>query len=261
MRRACSSEVRVGESPFAVAVSLAPPRGRQTRRVQAETIDLARDLARNEVVDLLTAPDSIPDLARGDRPRRDLDDTHTFGLRMAGACGHRDACKPPHLVRLLPRLERSPLVGAENEDRVFELGVAQEVDRVRVAVETNVAEAPERELGEPQARLRVGHHFLVAGALGHKHQHLAGAQTERTLGERDMTNVRRVEDAAEDRDAHERIRVSSPTSTSEPVFAPAARSASSSSAWSGADPTTRKPRSVRKILNAPRASGRGRSTR
>ena len=66
---------------------------------------------------------------------------------------------------------------------------------------------------------------------------------DRLAGERDVPVVRRVEGAAEDPDAaaHCQIMTSSPISTSEPGFTPAARRASSSSSPSGAVPTTRKP--------------------
>ncbi len=58
--------------------------------------------------------------------------------------------------------------------------------------------------------------------------------------------VRRVERAAEEAD-HSNTRVSSPTSTSTPLRAPAARSACSSSSGAGGVPVTRNPRSVRRI--------------
>ena len=72
-------------------------------------------------------------------------------------------------------------------------------------------------------------------------------------GECDMPVVGRVERTAEDPDlaAHFQIMTSSPTSTSEPGFTPAARSASSSSSPSGAVPTTRNPWPVRNTLKRP----------
>ena len=62
--------------------------------------------------------------------------------------------------------------------------------------------------------------------------------------ERDVTEVRRVEAAAEDAD-YCHSSVSSPISTSWPLRAPAALSTASSSSPCGASPMIRKPRSVR----------------
>ena len=61
------------------------------------------------------------------------------------------------------------------------------------------------------------------------------------LGEGDVPQVRRVEHAAEDCDRHERIEVSPSTSTSAPVFAPAALRASSSSSGRGPSPSPGSP--------------------
>src|SRR5262249_12425566 len=76
------------------------------------------------------------------------------------------------------------------------------------------------------------------------------------LGQHEMAVVRRIEGAAKDADQSS-SRSSPSTSTSSPVLAPAARSAASSSPPSGARPVTRKPRSVRRILNG-RAPAAGR---
>ena len=62
--------------------------------------------------------------------------------------------------------------------------------------------------------------------------------------ERDVTDVRRVEAAAED-PGYCHSSTSSPISTSWPLRAPAAFSTASSSSPCGASPTIRKPRSVR----------------
>ena len=69
------------------------------------------------------------------------------------------------------------------------------------------------------------------------------------VGERDVADVRRVERPAEQA-GHSSTSVSSPTSTSLPVRAPAARSAASSSSVAAGVPSTRKPRSVRRIRKA-----------
>ena len=128
-----------------------------------------------------------------------------------------------------------------------------------MVVEPHLAEPSERELGEATAGLGVRDDALVPGPLGDEDEQPVGAELiPSALRERNVAEVRRVEDAAEDRGGHDRIRVSSPTSTSAPVLAPAARRAASSSSGPGAEPVTRKPRSVRRIRKAPRASGRGR---
>ena len=62
----------------------------------------------------------------------------------------------------------------------------------------------------------------------------------RSVGERHVPDVRRVERPAEQA-GHSITRVSSPTSTSLPLRAPAARSAASSSSGGGGEPSTRKP--------------------
>src|SRR5215210_547362 len=144
MRRACSSEVRVGESPFRVAsepLSLALSRGLQARPVQPAPLDLASNLLGNQAVDGPSRSEPGSDLARRDRTLVDLEHLDAaFGRRMPGPRGHRDARKPAHLVRLLPGLEGRPLVCAEDEDRVFEALVAEQVDRERMVVEADLAE-------------------------------------------------------------------------------------------------------------------------
>ncbi len=66
---------------------------------------------------------------------------------------------------------------------------------------------------------------------------------DRLAGERNVSDMRRIEGATEDPDsiAHCQIMTSSPISTSEPGLTPASRRAASSSSPSGAVPTTRNP--------------------
>ena len=100
-------------------------------------------------------------------------------------------------------------------------------------------------------------HVLVGGIAADEHVEPFELELfECPPRELEVAVVRRVEGAAEEPD-HFQIIVSSPTSTSEPVRAPAARSARSSSSPSGGTPVTRKPRSVRRIRYA-RAVGSGR---
>ena len=99
---------------------------------------------------------------------------------------------------------------------------------------------------------------VLVPRVGHDHHHDL-AEPQLVLGrvrERHMADVRRVECAAEET-GHSSTSVSSPTSTSLPVRAPAARSAASSSSWGGGEPSTRKPRSVRRMRKvAARGCGR-----
>ena len=95
----------------------------------------------------------------------------------------------------------------------------------RMVVETDLRawQLCERQPGEPETGLGVELGLLVSGARDDEHEQPVGAErAERSLGERHVAEVRRVERAAEDRRPH-RVDVSSPTSTSAPVLAPAAR--------------------------------------
>ena len=106
--------------------------------------------------------------------------------------------------------------------------------------------------------------LLVARVGDDAHeQALEPEVVDRLAGERNVPVVGWIEGAAEDPDraAHFQIMTSSPTSTSEPGFTPAARSASSSSSPSGAVPTTRKPWPVRSTLKRRRSGGFGRYSR
>ena len=95
---------------------------------------------------------------------------------------------------------------------------------------------------------------LVAGPLGHEHdQPVESELLLRGAGDLDVADVRRVECAAVEADHYSHSSVSPPTSTSSPLWAPAAFSAASSSSGSGARPATRKPRSVLRIRHARRA--------
>ena len=109
--------------------------------------------------------------------------------------------------------------------------------------------AVERKTRELEPRLR-GRVDVLVSRVGDDHDHdpLQAELALRRVGERDVADVRRVEGPAEQAD-QSITNVSSPTSTSLPLRAPAARSAASSSSDEGGRPWTRKPRSVRRILN------------
>src|SRR6266545_4677073 len=163
-----------------------------------------------------------------------------------------------HLVRRLPAQEVREPVGTDEEDRIPPAltrpadGVVR-VRRLR-AVEVDPRDLGPRQLGEggldePQARLRIRERLygLERGPPARSdHEPLEPEVVERRTGESEVPVVRRVERAAEE-PGHASSNTSSPISTSAPVFAPAARNASSSSSPSGAVPVIRKPRSVRRI--------------
>ena len=163
------------------------------------------------------------------------------------------------LLGLLPGRKRRALVGADDEDRIAEAAAADGVHRERVVVEHDLGrEAIEGGLRQAQARVGVCDDRPMGRIRRDEHDEPLDRQLlERRLRQRHVPVVRRVESAAEDPD-HWNSSASPATSTSSPRFAPASRSACSSSSSPGGLPTTRNPRSVRRIRNTRRASGRGR---
>ena len=105
-------------------------------------------------------------------------------------------------------------------------------------IEDDLADG-EGKLREPESRLGRQVDLLVA-RVGDDDDHdpLEAELPLGSVGKRNVPVVRRVERAAEQAD-HSITRVSSPTSTSLPLRAPAARRAASSSSGDGAEPTTR----------------------
>ena len=96
----------------------------------------------------------------------------------------------------------------------------------------------EREPGQLEPSLGGGRRRLVAGIGDDEDEELVEPELrERRPCERDVPDVRRVEDAAEDPYCHSSS--SSPTSTWAPRLIPILRSASSSSSAGGGVPTTR----------------------
>jgi hypothetical protein len=179
---------------------------------------------------------------------------------LTGARTHGDTDEPQDLLRLLPRVECRPLVGAEDEHAVLERLGSKSIDRVgiRIHAHLHAGHVLEGEARQFEPRRGIEHCRLVAGPFCDEDEQAVDAEfPNRPLCECDVTKVRRIERAAEDR-RRQSVTVSSPISTSAPGFAPTARSASSSTSRSGGLPTTRKPRSVRKMRYAPRPSGCGR---
>src|SRR5919197_3958175 len=137
-------------------------------------------------------------------------------------------------VRILPGKEVPELVRADEEERIGEpilaaLVRAQRINRVRVSfrVDFRTRQAGERELGELEALLERELGALVPRSDEHEHEALLEVEVlERGLGERHVTVVRRIEDAA--------VQACHSYSTSSSGFTPAARRASS-----GASPRTR----------------------
>ena len=251
MRRACSSEVSRKGSFFRVSASQFSQAGpTSSRPVQAAALDLVRDRRRNELVDRIASSDPLPDLARRDGALVDLEDLDvSHRRRLPGSRRHSNGNQAQDLVWVLPRIECRPLIGADHEHRILPRSVSEQIDRVRVVVEPNLGtrQVTEGKVGELEPGIGVENRRLVPRSLGYEHEEPVGAKApERSLGERHVTEMRRVEDAAEDGAPH-KVTVSSPISTSAPGFAPAARNASSSWARSGGVPTTRKPRSVLKM--------------
>ena len=228
--------------------------------IQPSPLDLASNLRRDQAVDGLPGRQPPPDLARRDGMLVDLEDTDVAGRRRpARTLRHRDRDTAEDLLVLFPGVERCPLVGPDDEHRVPRILGPQEVHGEGVVVEPHLRAryGPERQVRERETVLRRGNGRLVAGALRDEHQHPVHAEAPQgAFGERDVTDMGRVERPAEDR-RRQSVTVSSPISTSAPGFAPTARRASSSTGRSGGVPTTRKPRSVRKMRYArPSACGR-----
>ena len=139
--------------------------------------------------------------------------------------------------------ERGELVGADEEHRIVEPERVERVDGpgVRVELDLDARERAERELGEVEPDVGRRPDVLVPGILDDAdEQPLEVEVLDSPARELDVPDVRRVEGAAEDADAHgAHSSSSSPISTSAPLRTPADRSASSSSSPSGTSPTTR----------------------
>ena len=137
--------------------------------------------------------------------------------------------------------------------------VADGVDRERVLVERDLVGEVEREPREPETLVGRRDHLAMARRGRDEDEQAADRQLlQRRLGERHVTDLGRVEDAAEDPRRHWNSSTSPSTSTSSPSFAPTSRNARSSSSSEPGVPCTRKPRSVRRMRKRRRWSGLGR---
>jgi hypothetical protein len=218
--------------------------------VEGKPLDEVCDRVGNEPADRLAALEPLTHLARGGRDGRDLEELdalrpleprqHSLEALAREAGPRRDA-EPREAedhLRLLPRQEIAELVGADEEERIGPVPVAQRVDRARVVVESDFV-VRERCASELEARGGVELDALVP-RIGDDEDDEPD-EGEPPLGlarERDVAVVRRIERPAEE-PGQRNSRTSSPISTSSPRRTPAARSASSSSAPAGGRPTTR----------------------
>ena len=273
MRRAVSSELRSGSSLRSDRPKAYPRPRTVNAPIQLEPSDLGLDGRRDEAGDRVAGREALADVGRRDGQRLDLEERdplgafepreHVVEARAVDARTGRDAeaCKLEHPLRLLPREEARELVRADEEDRIVQRQRLERVDRPRERVERDLGllERRKRQLGEEEPDLRSGADVLVARILDDPHEQPVEVESlDAAPCELDVAQVRRVERAAEDADAHSHSSSSSPISTSTPRRMPAPRSASSSSSSLGTAPTTRKPRSVRRIRNDRRAGGAGR---
>jgi hypothetical protein len=229
----------VGKDPFALSSerSLARPSA-----VQTSPLDFVCHGRRNELVDRPAAGDALTELARGHRKLLDLEDLDVArGNGLTRPRGDRDRNQAEDLRRLLPSVEHRPLIGAEDEHRVLELLVAEQVDRVGMVVEPHlrVRQVTKGQPCQLEPSRGIEHRWLVSRGRDHEDEQPVGAElAQRSLRQGDVSEVRRIERAAEDR-CRQSVTVSSPISTSAPVFAPTARSASSRVLRSGGVPSTR----------------------
>src|SRR5581483_2912614 len=228
--------------------------------VEPEARDLRGDRRRNELVDGLPAADARPDLARGDVERLDLEELDLVGpvklgehavepfARVTRPRRDAEARQLEHAVGIFPAEEVAELVGADEEKGVVEAPLAEHVDGPRVLVGLDFV-VREREACQAEP-LSGGSRDGLVPRMGHD-EHDEPAQVEvlaRAADDLEVPVVRRVEDAAEEA-GHRYSNDSSPITTSSPSRAPAARSASASASSAGGRPTTRYPRSVRRIRN------------
>ena len=275
MRRAVSSEVRSASSL-------------RTDRRQAYPRPLARSTRRyssSRAISASTGGGTRPSIGSpaATRARMSDDDTGSGSISKNATRSGRPSCastassrlrstpgrvatpsraSSEHPHGLLPPEEARELVCPDEEQGVVEGECLERVDRAGELIERDLGlvERSERQLGEEEADLWRGRDVLVARLPDDANEQPVEVEPlDPPSRQLDVTDVRRVERAAEDADAHgSHSSSSSPISTSAPRRTPAPRSASSSSPSSGISPTTRKPRSVRSTRNDRRAAGAGR---
>jgi len=124
-------------------------------------------------------------------------------LRKAGTSGDREPRECQYLFWLLPGEEAGELVGTDDEDRVGKRLPPEQVDGTRIRVEVNVV-ALEGRPRELQPELHGSDDVTVLGTLGDEHHESRSLEPlSRGVGDRYMTEVRRVERAAGVREGDE----------------------------------------------------------
>ena len=155
---------------------------------------------------------------------------------------HRDA-EPDELedaLGALPLPEVGELVAADDEDGVLGRPRLERVHGacVRIELDFYSRQMVEREPSQLEARLGRSGRLLVPGVGDDEDEEPLEAELrDRCARKGHVTDVRRIEGAAEDAYCHSSASPSS--STSAPRLTPARRSASSSSSAGGGVPTTR----------------------
>ena len=204
------------------------------------------------------------DRKRGEVEERDAgrigelgEDVLEPGARITGPRRDTEARLGDHALGVLPAQKVAELVGADQEQGIVPVARAQGVDGPLVLVDLDLIVG---ECGSRQASAGLGVELDVLVTRFRSDEDRERVEREsllRSLCERNVSVVRRVERAAEQAD-HSTTSSSPPTSTVSPLRAPAAFNAASSSASSaGASPAMRKPRSVRRTRKR-RPDGRGR---
>src|SRR4249919_3300352 len=150
MRRACSSEVSAVRFPAGSPESLEVP-------IEPEPLELLSHRRRDEILDRLALCYAPADLRRADRrriEREQLDPRRKRERRREGESGPTDNAETGHRqhgLRLFPRGQGGELVGSDQEHRIVEAPVAEQIDGPRVVVELDVV-LGKRELCEDKTR-------------------------------------------------------------------------------------------------------------
>ena len=166
------------------------------------------DRGRDDVVERLARGGESPHVARRGRVGLDPEEEHPVRvteplehvvegeLRKAGTSGDREPRECQYLFWLLPGEEAGELVGTDDEDRVGKRLPPEQVDGTRIWVEVNVV-ALEGRPRELQPELHGSDDVTVLGTLGDEHHESRSLEPlSRGVGDRYMTEVRRVERAA-----------------------------------------------------------------
>ena len=98
--------------------------------------------------------------------------------RLSRTRGDGDRDQPQDLLRLFPSVEHGPLVGADDEDRILELLVSQEINGVGMVVQSHLGARQVREGQSSQLEPHLGieHRRLMPWVRGHEDEHSIGAE-------------------------------------------------------------------------------------